>query len=46
LTLDRQAFTFYDVTKKGRRAEPGEFMIQVGGFSDNIRLRNTFALTR
>jgi beta-glucosidase len=46
LTLDRRAFAFYDVVKKGWSAEPGEFTIQVGGSSDNIQLRNTFALTR
>ena len=44
LTLDRRAFSFYDVTKKDWRAEPGEFAILVGGSSDNIQLRGKFTL--
>src|ERR1039458_8743059 len=44
LTLDRRAFSFYDVRKKDWRAEPGEFAILVGGSSDNIQLRGKFTL--
>jgi beta-glucosidase len=46
LTLDRRAFSFYDVKKKDWSAESGEFTILVGGSSDNIQLRNTFTLIR
>jgi beta-glucosidase len=45
LTLDRQAFSFYDTTKKGWSAEPGDFTILVGGSSDNIQLKGKFTLT-
>ena len=44
LTLDRRAFSFYDVTKKDWSAEPGDFTILVGGSSDNIQLRSMFTL--
>ncbi len=44
LTLDRRAFSFYDVTKKDWSAEPGDFTILVGGSSDNIQLRGKFTL--
>ncbi len=44
LTLDRRAFSFYDVKKKDWSAEPGDFTISVGGSSDNIQLRSTFTL--
>ena len=46
LTLDRRAFSFYDVTKSDWSAEPGDFTLLVGGSSDNIQLRSTFTLTR
>ncbi len=46
LTLNRRAFSFYDVQKKDWRAEPGDFTILVGGASDNIQLRGKFTLTR
>jgi len=46
LTLNRRAFSFYDITKNDWNAEPGEFNILVGGSSDNIQLRAKFALTR
>jgi beta-glucosidase len=46
LTLNRRAFSFYDVDKKDWKAEPGEFAILVGGSSDKIQLRGKFALTR
>jgi beta-glucosidase len=46
LTLDRRAFSFYDVQKKDWSAESGEFEILVRGSSDNIQLRSKFSLTR
>jgi beta-glucosidase len=46
LTLDRRAFSFYDVQKKDWSAEPGDFTILVGGSSDNIQLQGKFTLTR
>jgi beta-glucosidase len=44
LSLDRRAFSFYDVTKKGWNAEPGTFSILVGSSSADIALRATFLL--
>ena len=44
LTLNRRAFSFYDVAKKDWSAEPGDFTILVGGSSDNIQLRGKFTL--
>ena len=46
LTLDRRAFSFYDVKKKDWSAEPGDFTILVGSSSDNIQLRGKFILTQ
>ena len=46
LTLDRRAFSFYDVKKKAWSAESGDFTILVGSSSDNIQLRSKFILTR
>jgi beta-glucosidase len=46
LTLDRRAFSFYDVKKKDWSTEPGDFTIFVGSASDNIQLRSKFVLTR
>jgi beta-glucosidase len=46
LTLNRRAFSYYDIQKKDWNAEPGEFNILVGGSSDNIQLRGKFTLTR
>ena len=45
LTLDRRAFSFYDVKTKDWIAEPGDFTILVGSSSDNIQLRSKFILT-
>ena len=45
LTLERRAFSFYDVEKKDWNAEPGDFEILVGGASDNIQLHSKFTLT-
>jgi beta-glucosidase len=44
LTLDRRAFSYYDVQGKDWKAEPGEFTILVGGSSDNTPLKGTFTL--
>ncbi len=38
LALSKDAFAFYDVTRKDFVVEPGSFMIQVGNASDNCRL--------
>lgn len=46
LKLDRRAFSFYDVGKKGWSAEPGDFAILVGSSSDKIELQGKFSLTR
>jgi beta-glucosidase len=46
LTLERRAFSFYDMQKKDWSAEPGEFTILVGGSSDNIQLRGKFMAKR
>jgi beta-glucosidase len=46
LTLDRRAFSFYDVNKKDWSAEPGDFTILVGSSSDSIQLRSKFILAR
>jgi beta-glucosidase len=46
LTLDRRAFSFYDVKKKDWSAEPGDFTILVGSASDKIQLIGRFVLTR
>ena len=45
LTLERRAFSFYDVQRKDWSAEPGDFTILVGGAADNIQLRGKFTLT-
>ncbi|MGA7925267.1 MAG: glycoside hydrolase family 3 C-terminal domain-containing protein [Candidatus Sulfotelmatobacter sp.] len=44
LTLDRRAFSFYDVRKNDWSAEAGDFTILMGGSSDNIQLRDKFTL--
>ncbi len=46
LTLDRRAFSFYDVAKKDWNADAGEFTVLVGGSSDNVPLRGKFILAR
>ena len=45
LTLDRRAFSYYDVQQKDWKADPGEFTILVGGSSDNTPLKGTFNIT-
>jgi beta-glucosidase len=44
LTLDRRAFSFYDINKKEWNAEPGAFKILVGSSSEKIELQGTFSL--
>jgi beta-glucosidase len=46
LTLDRRAFSYYDVEKTDWAADPGRFEILVGGSSDNIQLQGAFTLAR
>jgi len=46
LTLDRRAFSYYDVSKKDWNAEPGDFAILVGSSSDKIELKGLFTLGR
>lgn len=46
LTLDRRAFSYYDVAKKSWIAEPGAFSIVVGSSSDKPELQESFTLTR
>lgn len=46
LTLDRRAFSYYDVNKKDWNAAPGDFTILVGASSDDIRLQSEYTLTR
>jgi beta-glucosidase len=44
ITLDRRAFSYYDVNRKKWTAEPGEFAVLVGGSSADIALKGTFTL--
>jgi beta-glucosidase len=44
VTLDRRAFSFYDVKKKDWSAEPGDFRIFVRGSSADTPLTGTFKL--
>jgi beta-glucosidase len=46
LTLDRRAFSYYDVDKKDWHAEPGDFAILVGSSSAKIELESLFTLSR
>jgi beta-glucosidase len=46
LTLDRRAFSYYDVNKKDWNAEPGDFAILVGSSSEKIELKGSFTLSR
>jgi beta-glucosidase len=45
LTLDRRAFSFYDVKQKGWNADPGAFNILVGSSSEKMELQGSFSLT-
>jgi beta-glucosidase len=44
LTLDRRAFSFFDVKKNDWSAESGDFGILIGSSSADIRLRGNFKL--
>jgi beta-glucosidase len=44
ISLDRNAFAYYDPDKKGWIAEAGDFKILVGSSSRDIRLEGTFKL--
>jgi beta-glucosidase len=44
LTLDRRAFSFFDVNKHDWRAEPDDFAILIGSSSADTRLKGTFTL--
>jgi len=46
LSLDRRAFSFYDVKKHEWNAEPGAYTILVGSSSTQIELRGTLSLTQ
>jgi beta-glucosidase len=45
-TLDRAALSYWSPVAKGWTADPGEFEIQVGASSRDIRLRAPLALTK
>jgi beta-glucosidase len=46
LTLDRRAFSYYDVARKQWTAEPGDFAILVGSSSEKIELQGKFTMAR
>jgi beta-glucosidase len=46
ISLDRRAFSFYDVDKKDWNAEPGRYSLLVGASSDNIQLKASFVLSQ
>jgi beta-glucosidase len=46
VSLDRRAFSFYDVEKNNWKAEPGKFSIVVGSSSEKIELQGEFTLTQ
>jgi beta-glucosidase len=46
ISLDRNAFAYYDPEKKGWIAEAGDFKILIGSSSRDIRLDGTFKLAR
>jgi beta-glucosidase len=46
VSLDRRAFSFYDVEKHNWKAEPGKFSILVGSSSEKIELQGEFRLSR
>lgn len=43
-TLDESALSYYDPEKRGWTAEPGEFEVQIGSSSRDIRARTVFIL--
>ena len=44
VTLDRRAFSYYDVKKHDWYAEPGEFVLEVGSSSADINLQGKYTL--
>jgi len=46
VSLDRRAFSFYDVEKNNWKAEPGKFSILVGSSSEKIELQGEFTLSQ
>jgi beta-glucosidase len=46
VTLNRRAFSYYDVGRKAWTADPGDFGILVGSSSENIELRGAVKLNR
>jgi len=44
LSLDRRAFSYFDVAKHDWHAEPGDFAILIGSSSADIRLQSSFKL--
>ena len=46
VSLDRRAFSFYDVEKNNWKAEPGKFSIMVGSSSEKIELQGEFTLSQ
>ncbi|MGA8540300.1 MAG: glycoside hydrolase family 3 C-terminal domain-containing protein, partial [Terriglobales bacterium] len=46
LTLDRRAFSYFDVKRKDWNAEPGDFAILIGSSSGKIELKALFTLSR
>jgi len=46
IPIDRRAFAYYDPGKNGWVSEAGDFEIQIGSSSRDIRLHDTFPLAR
>jgi beta-glucosidase len=46
LTLDRRSFSYYDVSSKRWKVEPGDFSVAVGESSAQIELNGIFTLTK
>ena len=46
VSLDRRAFSFYDVEKNNWKAEPGKFSILVGSSSEKIERQGEFTLSQ
>jgi beta-glucosidase len=45
VSLDRRAFSYYDVKKSSWYAEPGQYSVLVGSSSQKIELQGRFTLT-
>jgi beta-glucosidase len=43
-TINKDALSFYDVSKHAWKAEPGEFSVLLGASSKDIRLKDNFRL--